>query len=201
MIARPSRRFIAMLLLSVAWAGAEGCAFAPSFSGTTVPSGIKPASLSRLYVYSFLDIRGNELGSTMMNELSRQLAAELQTRGIATEQHWFKNDPIGAEFARVRGTARIPVREVIVRNQEAERRFGSDYRLIAFPSNTVESGAWYSYDFQWVIEDTRTQRVVWSTTSHSKHMTWVSSNENAGARARVIVNGLISEMTRSGLLK
>jgi len=201
MIARPSRRLITMLLLSVACAGAQGCAFAPSFSGTTVSSGIEPASLSRLYVYSFLDLRGDELGSSMMNEISRQLAAELQTRGITTEQHWFKNDPIAAEFARVRGTERIPVREVIAGNQEAERRFGSDYRLIIFPSNTVESGAWYYYDFRWAIEDTRTQRAVWSTTSRGKHMNWVSSNENAGARARLIVNGLISEMTRSGLLK
>lgn len=205
MFSRSCRRLVTLLLLCVGYAGAQGCTFAPAFTGTTVPSGVEPASLSRLYVYSFLDLRGDQLGQTMIAEISRQLATEMDSRGIKIEQHWFKNDPIAGELARVQGTERsterIPVREVIVRNQEKERQFGSDYRLIVFPSYTLSAGAWYHYDFRWAIEDARTQRVVWSTTSRGKHMNWVSGDENAAARARVIVQGLIGEMTRSGLLR
>jgi hypothetical protein len=166
-----------------------------SFTETTRPS--TPVTLSRLYVYSFLDLRVDELGSALMSEISRQLAAGLESCGVASEQHWFRDDPIAGQFARLRGSEVVPVRRVITQNRATERAYGSDYRLIVFPVQTTVEPGWIQYDFRWTLEDTRTNRIVWSTTSRGRH----ARGEDSEELAKDIVDGLITQMDVSGLLR
>ncbi|HET6231099.1 MAG TPA: hypothetical protein VFE05_13580 [Longimicrobiaceae bacterium] len=180
---------------------AGGCAMAPKFVGTTSLAGSPPVSVPSVYVYSFLDLRAADLGPRMIGGVEQQLASALRSHGVESEQHRFSEDPISAEFARVHGTERIPVREVIARNAADEGRFAAPYRLIIFPMQTTQSGSWYYYDFRWTLQDAKTQRVVWSTTSRGRHLNWMRSDENSTKRAQVIVDGVIGEMVSSGLLK
>ena len=182
---------VAMLLLT-------GCAISPDFTGTTQP--ITSVQLDKLYIYSFLDVRANELGSTMMTEIERQLGEGLKVHGVESQQHWFERDPIASEFARSSySSERVPVHEVIHNNAQQERAFGARYRLIAFPANTLAAGAWRHYDFNWVLEDSGTGQLVWSTTSRSKHMNWVKNDEDSAERAKVLVDAVLEEMASSGL--
>lgn len=181
----------------------QGCAVAPSFHDTRMPGA--PVTFSRLYIYSFLDIADAALGPSLRRELSQQLAAGLESRGVSSEQHSFANTPVAGEFARVRNQEEhvesIPVGRVILQNAANERRFGAEYRLIAFPTQTRVVGSGRTYDIRWEIQDVRGARTVWTTTSRSRHTNWISTDENAAERARVIVDGLLSEMTSSGLLR
>ena len=186
---------VVLLMLSL-----DGCAIAPRFVGTTQVAMTKPIIFSSIYVYSFLDIRSKELGPKMITEIQRQLEVGLKNHGVVSEQHWFENDPVASEIASTGGSERIPVREVITRNAAAERKYGARYRLIVFPIQTTTGGDWAFYDFRWTVEDTITQRVVWSTTSQGKHMNWIMTDENSSQRAKVVVDGVISEMVNSGLL-
>lgn len=175
-----------------------GCAITPDFTGTTQPT--TTVQLDKLYIYSFLDVRANELGPTLMTEIERQLGDGLKAHGVESQQHWFERDPIAAEFARTSyASERVPVREVIYYNQRQERAFGARYRLIAFPANTLAAGAWRHYDFNWALEDSNTQQVIWSTTSRSKHLNWVKNDEDSAERAKVLVDALLQEMESSGL--
>jgi hypothetical protein len=51
-----------------------------------------------------------------------------------------------------------------------------------------------------VLEDTRTNRIVWSTVARGKHTNIGSPDEDPVARARLVVEGLIRQMDESGLL-
>jgi hypothetical protein len=95
----------------------------------------------------------------------------------------------------------ILVGQVILQNAANERQFGSEQRLFAFPLQTTVAGAWRHYDIRWTIQNTRTGQVVWSTISRSSHMNWIRTDENSTRRARVIVEGLVSQMAASGLVR
>ncbi len=51
-----------------------------------------------------------------------------------------------------------------------------------------------------MLEDTRTNRIVWSTVARGKHTNIGSPDEDPVARARLVVEGLIRQMDESGLL-
>jgi hypothetical protein len=188
----PIRLFLPVLLLA-----AQACAYTTEFTGTTRLE--TPIKLERVYVYSFIDIRTEDLGPKMMDEMERQLALGLENRGVASEQHWFLDDPLGAAYARSQRAERVPVRIVIERNAEAERRFGAPYRLVVFPSEMQVDGPNYTYDIDWRLEDARTNQVVWSTTSRATHINIYSRDEDPVNRARGLVDRLIIQMDRSGV--
>jgi hypothetical protein len=129
----------------------QGCAAAASFRDTRMPGA--PVTFSRLYIYSFLDITDDALGSSLRRELSRQLAAELESRGVSSEQHSFSDSRIAGEFPRLRDQEwrmdTIPVGRVILQNAANERRFGAEYRLVAFPTQTRVVGSERTYDIRW----------------------------------------------------
>ena len=187
---------VRLFLLSVLLAS-QACAYPTKFSGTTRLE--TPIKLERVYVYSFIDIRTEDLGPTMMDEMERQLALGLENRGVASEQHWFLDDPLGAAYARSRRAETIPVRAVIERNAANERRFGAPYRLIVFPTETSVDGPNYEYSIDWRLVDARTDQVVWSTTSHARHMNIYSRDEDSVNRARGIIDRLIIQMDLSGV--
>lgn len=183
-------RLMSQLLLPAMLVGMSGCGPSVRFTGTTQFA--TPITLSRLYVYYFLDLRTAELGRNMINEMARQLETRLEERGVGTEQHWFRDDPLAPAFISPWSPVMIPVRRVIELNAADEQRFGSEYRLIVFP-RFVEGR--YAYVFAWELEDARTNRIVWSTTSHGDH----DRNGTSDEVAKKLLDGLIAEMDRSGL--
>jgi hypothetical protein len=139
----------------------------------------------------------------MMREINRQLGERLESRGVATEQHWFRDDSLAASFKGGENSAVIPISRVVAGNAASERRFGADYRLIAFPAwmeiEYIDNKSWYLYTFRWTLEDTRTGHVVWYTTSNSAHLKVEDRDKDAVDRAGEIVNRLITQMEISSL--
>jgi hypothetical protein len=176
-----ARLFILMILM-----GTQGCGYSLEFMTTPPRQSIK---LSRVYVYSFLDVRAPDLGRGMMRQIRHELALGLENRGVANEQHWFREDPLADDFAGWRSTTTIPVRQVIERNAEAEHRFGAEYRLIAKPVDTQIAGTTSNYIFTWVLEDTRTNEVVWATTAIAEHRDVIGIlDEELDGRGRKLVD-------------
>lgn len=176
-----------------------GCAtneFAPS---KTYAEGLSLKD-SRLYIYSFLDIRDVEFGPTMLAEFDKQFTQELQTAGTSAKVLRFKSSGPGRYFSFTNSGVQIPVRDVITQNANDEKAMGAQYRLIIFPSKMTLSGAWKFYDVRWEIVDIRTDKVVWATTSRGKHLNAWRNDEDPGPRAKTIVNGIVEEMRKSKLL-
>lgn len=190
----PFRRSAIHLPIFTLMLALQGCA--PTSPATWVavtklPS--EPVSLSRLYIYSFLDLRTDYMGPRMVSEISRQLIMGLESRGIVTEQHSFANDPLAANFSRVQGSEEIPVGQVIIANAGREQRFAPDHRLIVFPVYTKVLPGRRTYFIRWTITNTRTGREVWSATSRSRN------DQHTAAQA--IVGSLISQMSAAGLFR
>lgn len=201
MFPRPCLRIVTLLSLSAGCVAAAGCSTVSSeFHNTTTMVPVEPASLSRLYLYSFLDLSSHAIGTEMIEEISRQLAAEMGSRGIVTEEFTYAADPLRPATQTGWTTERVPTGAVIARNREREREFGARYRLIVLPEATVSVGASRTYRIRWRVEDSRTGRPVWFTTSRGEHTNLIHENENAEARARAVVQGLITEMVSSGFL-
>src|SRR6266850_1001568 len=159
------------------------------FSQTrTLVSGLSLKN-SKLIAYSFLDVRDAEFGPSMLDELDKQLAQELLKSGITLSILRFKDSDPGRNYSFTGSGMQIPVRETIVRNLANERTMRAEYRLIIFPSKMTLSGAWKFYDLRWELVDVSTGRVIWSTTSHGKHLTAWRSEELPEARAKTIVDG------------
>jgi hypothetical protein len=202
-------RSINRLVVFIMLLGLQACA--PSWKRVTSPT--PPITLSRVYVYSFLDLVTDDLGPRRIDAINRQLIAALESRGVATELHLFRDDPIGSGFARVQGAApvqelgglrtvsseRIPVSQVIAGNAANERRFGADYRLIVFPAEVSHSEWGRGYTFTWMLYETQTHRRVWDTWSRTSQVSIMRLNEYGLAER--LVNGLIQQMSTAGLLR
>jgi hypothetical protein len=182
---------LTILMTVLAFQGCAPTSRAPWFAVTKLPS--EPVTMSRLYIYSFLDLRTDYMGRRMVNDISRQLVTRLANHGIATELHSFANDPLAANFARVQGSEEIPVGQVIIGNAAREKRFAPDHRLIVFPVYTKVLPNRRAYFIRWTITNARTGQEVWSATSRSRN------GENAAAQ--VVVDSLISQMTAAGLFR
>jgi hypothetical protein len=191
--------FLMMLL------GLQACA--PTFKRVTRPR--PPITLSRVYVYSFLDVAADELGPQMIDEINRQLVAALEARGVAAELQAFKDAPITAELARMRTrgwdgkeSEQIPVGRVIMQNAANERRFGAGYRLVIFPDETLEGGMGEdAYWFTWTLHEAETHRQVWYTWSRSEHTNLLGFDRKPSVRARRLVIGFVRQMSAAGLIK
>ncbi|HZY17520.1 MAG TPA: hypothetical protein VFE82_03515 [Ramlibacter sp.] len=189
------RRFLVLLsVLSL-----TACA-TNQFTGTQVASSGVSLKNARLQVYSFLDIRDVEFGPQMLNEVDRQLAAALSAESVQVRTLRFKESEPGKYFSSTNAGVRVPVGETISSNRVEEREFPADLRLIVFPSKMTLSGAWKFYDVRWELQDVNTGRIVWTTTSHGKHLNAWKNDENPEERAKTIVDGIMNEFRGSKAL-
>lgn len=154
---------------------------------------------AHVYVYSFLDVRDPELGPTMTAEVNAQLTKALAAADVQAKVLPFKASEIGRYSTLTNGNVRIPVRETVFANLAQEREFGAQYRMVIFPSNMQLQGAWKHYDIKWDLFDAQSGKLVWSTTSHGKHMTTWKVDEDPQPRAKIIVDGIIAEFKNSHL--
>lgn len=155
---------------------------------------------SKVYAYSFLDLRDSELGSTMLSQIDSQLAQSLASASVSLKVLRFKDSDIGRSYATTNGGMSIPVRQTIESNLSDEKAYGTEYRLVVFPSKITLSGAWKFYDIRWDLIDVKTGNRVWGSSSQGKHLTMWKNDEDPEGRAKVIVDGVIAEFKKSGLI-
>jgi hypothetical protein len=155
---------------------------------------------SRLYVYSFLDLRDAELGANMLAEIDAQLIREFAKAGVTVKVLRFKNSEVGRYYATTNGGMSVPIGQTISSNSQEEQSLGAEYRLVIFPSKMTLSGAWRFYDVRWELMDVKTNKRLWTTTSQGKHLNMWKNDEDPQARANTIVNGIMAELQKSKLL-
>jgi len=155
---------------------------------------------TKLYIYSFLDVRTGELGPNLLDEFDRQLTQQLAKSGITAKVLRFRDSEPGKQYSFTSTGMQIPVRDTIVQNLANERAMATDYRMVIFPSQLTVAGAWRHYDVRWDVMDARNGKVVWSTQSKGKHMNAWKADEEPEARAKTIVDGIVAEMQKSNLL-
>ena len=155
---------------------------------------------SRLFVYSFLDLRDAEFGPGMLAEFDAQLIRELAKAMVTAKVLRFKNSEVGQYYATTNGGMSIPIGQTIGGNVREEQSLGADYRLIIFPSKMTLSGAWKFYDVRWDLIDIKTGKRIWTTTSQGKHLNMWRNDEDPQARAKTIVDGIVAEFQKSKLL-
>jgi len=184
-----------------------GCANT-TFKTATIPyTETKP--VTSIYVYSFLDLR-KELGPNFLAEIKRQLSDALEKEQIATKQLWFGDSPLRDQFSlsatgssptrtTTNTSMRVPVGEVINATREDEKLFGASHRLIVFPSYVLISNG-INLEVRWDLVDTKTNQIMWSTTSSSRHSNWLYRDENAERRAKVFVQNLIAELRKAKII-
>ncbi len=173
---------------------------------TKSTTNLPPLTNTTLYTYALLDLREVEFGPSMLNALDRQLQAALATHGITVKILRFKDTQQGQYHAgldrgNIDGGTMVPVKEMIERNAAEEQAQGAEYRLVIFPSSMILQGAWKFYDIRWEVFSVKHGRPVWRSIYQGKHPTMWSNDENPEGRAKIIVDAVIEEMTRTGLLR
>jgi hypothetical protein len=155
---------------------------------------------SRVYVYSFLDIRAKDIGQSLVNEVDAQLVSGLAESGVTSKALQFKHSEVGQSYSLTGGGMTVPIGPTIKANLAEERAFDAKYRLVIFPSVMRLQGAWKFYDVRWDLFDTQTNTLVWSGNSHGKHLSLYSNNENPKERAKTIVDSALAAFANSKLL-
>ena len=165
-------------------------------------SAVEGASVknSKIYIYSLLDLRDAEFGPSMLAEVEKLLTFELAKGAAISKVLRFKDSEIGRYYSTTSGGMSIPIKQMLDSNLHDEQGFGADYRLIIFPSKMTLTGAWKFYDIRWEIFDIKTNKRIWGSISQGKHLTLWKSDEDPQARAKTIVDAVIAEMRKSGIL-
>ena len=176
-----------------------------------------PSSLrgAFVYVYSFLDVRAAQFGARMLDQLDQQLVSSLAVEGVQAKVLRFKDSAVGENFSQTTGPTvglygyyrggyggsdMIPVRQTIAANFADERAAGARFRLIEFPANFTNQGAWQYYDVRWELDDARTGVRLWTRTYSNTHLTWWRADEDSVHRARAMLDKVFDDLRASGYL-
>ncbi len=164
---------------------------------------LAPLQLDRVYVYSFLGYRQASLGAGFIGELHTQLNAAMIQHGVEVKQVWpgASESPATTSLRKQQapeGVVDIPVDRVLRENRADEQAFAPSYRLMVYP-NALSGNVGQNFSVIWDVVDARTGTRVWSTTSSVRTPNLLGTTEGSPERARVVIDGLIAEMTKSGL--
>ena len=198
-------RYALLAFTAIVVACAGGCTFT-RVESTPAPSVSSdgPARIgSRVYVYSFIDLRVAELGPDFMQAFERLLAQQLREAGVESRQLWYGKTPLKSVLERgaSTGSTRVPLPEVVAANREREAEFGARYRLVVIPSEISRAGAAVTVRTRWDLYDPKTNRSVWTGRADTIQTFWGANvNEGAEERAQKLVTGMVAEMKRVGLL-
>ncbi|GAA0643901.1 hypothetical protein [Brevundimonas lenta] len=186
------------LIASALFALALSACATNEFSDTRTTPGFQSVRGSPIYIYSFLDVREQYFGPTMLTTFDRMLQDQLAAKGVKSELLRFKESEPAMEFILSDATARLPVGDVVASNKSAESALNARYRLVIFPVAFTQATT-QTYQINWMLIDVDTGRTVWRTTSSGVRTIWASHDEDAENRAKLIVDGIIAEMSGSGL--
>lgn len=155
---------------------------------------------SHVYIYSFIDVRNNDLGPRMIAQVNEQLRARLAEYGVETRLVTFRETSYG-RYTSVTGSVAVPVPQIVEQNARAEQEFGADYRLVIMPTQITIYDAAQNYQITWDLFDVNTGEIVWSSSMRGNRTVWYSADEDAEGRAATIVDGLINQMVASNMLQ
>jgi hypothetical protein len=193
-------KYLSRRLFIAATASAmAGCATNSFTSVSPAPAGLSLRN-TKVYAYSFLDLRDPEFGPSMLDELDRQLTAAFEASAVTLKVLRFRDSEIGRSYALTNGGMAVPIRQTIESNAYREKALGNDYRIVIFPRRIAPAGAWKNYEIRWDLIDVRTDRVVWSSISEGRHLTLWKADEEPHERAKVIVDSVIKEMKKGELI-
>ncbi len=164
-----------------------------------VPPGTKlPGSF--VYVYSFLDLRGDVLGDDLMSDMQDTLGASLRAAGIDNKVLPSKRNPEMGFTEDYEGNKNVGVAAAIKANAADEAATKARFRLIAFPANVTEMEypAMQVFDIEWKLVDIRTDREIWSLTTHDKH-SYVGLT-GSKSRAKSTIKRVMAGLASAGLL-
>lgn len=161
---------------------------------------------SSIYIYTFLDVRENEFGLEVLDQVDEQLLARFAGETVRAKVLRFRNSPIGQNFSAGgstyygSSTAFVPVERVIAANRVDEEAVGARYRLVVFPANYEITGAWQYYEIRWDLYDTQSGRLIWSFVYNAQHMKRRSTSQNSAKRAKKFIDQPIETMRRKGYI-
>ncbi|MCK4118389.1 energy transducer TonB [Ralstonia nicotianae] len=201
----PGLRSTKMLAIFVASCMLAACAIKPSVQVSNASQ--SDLQLEKLYIYSFLDVRQNNLGSNYLTMFEMLLAEELTKRNVNSKQLWFNRSQtalhtamidsvtLGSPYGR-NSTTQVPVKRTIAENRANETSFGARYRMTLFPKNISNN----AYAIYIDIEDAMTGKLVWYATMNGHNFNWVIADEVPEQRARLSVQSIIEALDGSHLL-
>ena len=190
----------------------------PQYDTGTLP---KPAPGTTLrgtvvYVYSFLDVRTEDMGPRMVDQLNSQLEQALNCASVQTKFLLFRDaetaapsDEVRSESSRpmpelvpnlTEGRTSVPVMGTIARNTAAEAASGAKYRLVVLPSYMSQWGDFRSLDVSWRLTDINTGRVIWAFTTTDRIYQWGRNDVNSRARAASLVKKAMAALRKYGLI-
>jgi hypothetical protein len=199
MEAPPQMNFARRTFALVGLAALAGCATRTHVDEKVLTSDTR-LSGSRIYIYSFLDIRTQELGPKLVAAIHDQLEKRLVLFGASTKLIEFRRTEIGRSFAVTNQAAPVPVKDTLERNRSAELEFDAKYRLMVFPRNVSVTGTGNFFSIDWMIDDISSGKEVWYMSSRGGNMKFLMGDEFPEDRAKEILDGLFQELSRRGLL-
>lgn len=191
-----------ILALAVALA-VSGCA-STSFERTTALQSGTEISGSSVVVYSFLDVRKGMFGDQMLTMMNNQLVEQFKQRGVNArvvvyQQTEAEATPNALYLGVNRSMVTVPIKQYLTTQRPDEVKNGDKYRLMVFPSMVTTTGANIDSEINWTLAETAADKPVWMTKQSTSRTIWWNSEEAPETRSKQFVDGIMSEMTKSGL--
>jgi hypothetical protein len=191
------------LVLVLATMALAGCA-STSFERTKALQAGTEIQGSSVVVYSFLDVRKAQFGEQMLTMMNNQLVDQFKQRGVNARIVVYKQPeadvkPDALYLGVNRSMVKVPIQEYLAAQRPDEQKNGDKYRLMVFPSMVTTTGAAIDSEINWMLTDAATDKAVWTTKQSMSRTIWWHSEEAPESRSKQFVDGVMGEMTKSGL--
>jgi hypothetical protein len=192
------------LILALAVAlGLSACA-TTSFERTTAFQSGTEISGASVVVYTFLDVRKSMFGDEMLAMMNNQLIEQFKQRGVNARIVVYKHaeaeaNPSALYLGVNRSMVTVPIKPYLATQRPDEEKNGEKYRLMVFPSMVTTTGANIDSQITWTLNDIATDKPVWTTKQSTQRTIWWNSDEAPELRSKQFVEGIMAEMTKSGL--
>lgn len=191
------------LILVLAAMALAGCA-STSFERTNSLQAGTEIQGSSLVIYSFLDVRKAQFGEQMLAMMTNQLVDQLKQRGVNARVVVYKHpettlNPDTLFLGVNRSMVKVPIQEYLATQRPQELKSGDKYRLMIFPSMVTLTGAAVDSEITWMLSDITADKPVWTTKQSMSRTIWWNTEEAPESRSKQFVNGIVGEMTKSGL--
>ena len=161
------------------------------FEGSPATKPGTQISGSSVVIYSFLDVRNDFFGKTMLQQLHKQLVDKLGQRGVATRLVMYT--PTTAD------TASIQLKDFLKTQRADEASHADRYRLLIVPWFTTAHEASLDSRVDWTLTDTKTELPVWFASQSIYRTVMFSRDEAPETRASEVIDSVISKMAAGGL--
>jgi hypothetical protein len=191
------------LVLVLATMALAGCA-STSFERTKALQAGTEIQGSSVVVYSFLDVRKAQFGEQMLTMMNNQLVDQFKQRGVNARIVVYKQPetdvkPDALYLGVNRSMVKVPIQEYLAAQRPDEQKNGDKYRMMVFPSMVTTTGAAIDSEINWMLTDAATDKALWTTKQSMSRTIWWHSEEAPESRSKQFVDGVMGEMTKSGL--